>query len=576
MSNRVVSNSDVKKALGLHGVFGSIMVSLGYYICGFHKTVKYLDNATECQGQEFVTRFLDNMKVSAVFDKKQLSNIPVEGSFVIVCNHPFGGIEGLLLYKIVSEIRPDFKLMANYLLAMIPNFKDSIFGVNPFTSNPEWSDSKNGLRGSIKHLAEGHGLGIFPAGEVSRYHGNSYPEDLPWSSSVARLIKNANVPVVPIFWEGQNSRMFYRLDKVHKKLSLARLPKELANKRGQCISLQIGKPIPAAEIAKFERPEDLAAYLRARTYALEANSTWPSQETTVTAPIETSSATSEIELELNRCREKSLLFSEANYDCFLVDYEETTNLMQEIFRLREESFRSVGEGTGKSFDMDEFDHYYKHVVLWDNTNHKIVGGFRFGIGKEILQSRGVNGFIFSTLFDIDASFSAYLEKTLELGRFFIAIEYQQKGLPLQLLLRTIFVLAAAHPEAEYYIGPVSVSNWYPKFYQGLIMEYLSKKHPVEPKLADMLKPHHPFQPDFLKVDIDALLKSNMDSIEAFDKFLFRLSDGKARVPSLLRKYLRLNAKVIGFNIDTNFNNSFDALLFAKISDFPEKEVLPFF
>ena len=279
MDNRVVSNSEVKKALGLHGAFGSLMVGLGYYVCGFHKVVKYIGNAKECQGQEFVSRFLDNMNVSADFDENLLSNIPEKGGFVVVCNHPFGGIEGLLLFHVVSKIRPDFKLMGNYALSIIPNLKDSIFGVNPFTSKPEWSDSKNGLRASILHLAEGHGLGIFPAGEVSRYHGNPYPEDLPWSSNVARLVKNAGVPVVPVFWKGKNSRIFYCLDKIHEMLGTARLPRELANKHDQHFSMQIGNVISADEIARYEQPEELAAYLRARTYALEAKLDWPSQET---------------------------------------------------------------------------------------------------------------------------------------------------------------------------------------------------------------------------------------------------------------------------------------------------------
>ena len=573
MSNRVVSNSDVKKALRLHGVLGSIMVSLGYYIFGFYKVVKYMDNATECQGQDFVDRFLNNMNVSADFDEGQLSNVPDEGGFVVVCNHPFGGIEGLLLYQIVTKIRPDFKLMANYILALVPNLKDSIFEVNPFTTNPEWNDSTKGLRASIHYLAEGHGLGIFPAGEVSRYHGHDYPEDLPWSSSVARIIKNMGVPVIPVFWEGHNSKMFYGLDRVHEMLGTARLPRELANKHDQHFPMQIGKPILPAEIAGYEHPKDLAAYLRARTYALEANFDWPSVETTTATPLDSSAVSSEMELELNRIREKSLLFSVANYECYIVVYEDVINLMQEIFRLREEVFRSVGEGTGKNLDEDRFDLYYKHLVLWDSTKHRVAGSFRFGMGKEIIQNKGINGLIISTLFEIEDSFSEYLEKTIELGRFFIAKDYQQKSFPLRLLLRGLFELAVSHPEVEYYIGPVSVSKWYPKFYQGLIMEYLVRKHFVEPELAGKLKPRNPFRPDFLKVDIDTLLEKNMDCIEMFDKFMFRLSNGKGRVPSLLRKYLKINAKVLGFNIDISFNDSFDALLFAKIADFPENEVM---
>lgn len=573
MDKKVVSNSDLKKALGLHGVFGSIMVELGFYVFGFHKIVKYIDNDTESQGAEFVAQFLNNMDVSAGFDEEQLSNIPDKGGFVVVSNHPFGGIEGLLLYQIVTRIRPDFKLMANYLLSLIPNLKDSIFEVNPFTSNPEWNDSRKGLRSSIRYLTEEHGVGIFPAGEVSRYHEHDYPEDLPWSLSIARLIKNIGVPVVPVFWKGQNSRIFYSLDKMHTLLGTLQLPRELANKHNKCLPMQIGMPISPAEMAKYEQPKDLAAYLRARTYALEANIDWPKKEATTIAP-DIPVEDPEMELEINRIRKKSLLFSAAHYECYTVDYSDAPNLMQEIFRLREETFQSVGEGTGKKLDQDPFDPYYKHLVLWDNTKHRIAGGFRFGLGNEIIQNKGINGFIISTLFDIEDSFSEYLGKSIELGRFFIASDYQQKGLPLRLLLRSLSILATSHPEMEYYIGPVSISSWYPKFYQGLIMEYLSRKHFVEPKLAGQLQSHNPFHPDFLKADVEALLEKNMDSIEEFNKFLFHLSNGKIRIPSLMRKYLKINAKVLGFNVDAAFNDSFDALFFARIAVFPENEIKP--
>ena len=574
MSQRVVSNSDVKKALGLHGVLGSIMVELGYYVFGFHKVVKYIDTASESQGADFVAQFLNNLEISADYDVAQLSNVPDKGGFVVVCNHPFGLIEGLLLFHIITKIRPDFKLMANFFLELIPNLKDSIFVVNPFTTNPEWNDSRKGLRGSIRYLTDGHGMGIFPAGEVARYHEHDYPDDLPWSPSIVRLIKNTGIPVIPVFWKGQNSRIFYGLDKIHTMLGTLRLTRELVNKHNQCIPMQMGMPISPSEMAKYEQPEALAAYLRARTYALEANIDWPSRKTTTLAPIDISVESSEIELELNRIRQKSLLFSAANYECHIVDYDDATNLMQEIFRLREETFRSVGEGTGKNLDQDQFDPYYKHLVLWDKTKHKIAGGFRFGMGNEIIQNKGINGFIISTLFDIEDSFSEYLEKSIELGRFFIASDYQQKGLPLRLLLRSLSILATSHPEMEYYIGPVSISSWYPKFYQGLIMEYLSRKHFVEPKLAGQLQSHNPFHPDFLKADVEALLEKNMDSIEGFDKFLFRLSNGRIRIPSLMRKYLKINAKVLGFNVDAAFNDSFDALFFARIADFPENEIMP--
>lgn len=575
---QVVTKSDIKQALGMKGFFGNCAAGLVYGVCGLGEINRLFDEAADYQGPEFADHLLENMGLTVDVAPEQMENIPQEGGFIVVSNHPFGGIEGVMLLSVVAKRRPDFKLMANFILSHIPNLKECFFSVNPFEKNPEWKSSVGGVKGAVQHVAAGKGLGIFPAGEVSRYHGHDYPEDLPWSNSIARLIKNANVPVIPVFWDGQNSARFYRWDKINSMLGTARLTRELANKRDQRVILQVGKPILPAEIETYGKPAELAAYLRSRSYALEANINTAQQETANEkwAPVEPACDKQLLIQELEAIREKAFLFSAATYECFLADHDDIPNLMHELGRLREEAFRFIGEGTGKSLDTDEFDLYYKHLILWDNKKQQVAGAYRLGFGDEIMNRKGIQGFYVSTLFKFDESFGETLKKTIELGRSFVTVEYQREVLPLVLLLRGLAVVVTKNPEIKHFIGPVSISSWYPKFYQSMIVKYVTEKHPVNGELARVASPTTPFHPDFLKVDPDVLMKDYMDSIDKFDKFMFRLSNGSYRMPTLFKKYLKLNAKFLCFNVDPDFNDTLDALLFLTFTDFPEDEVMPLF
>ena len=562
----------------MKGFVGTCVAGLAYGVMGLGKINRLFDGAADYQGSAFADHLIENMGITIDVNPAQLENIPKEGGFILVSNHPFGGIEGVMLLSAIAKVRPDFKLMANFVLSFIPNLKECFFAVNPFEKNPEWKSSVGGIKGAIQHVADGKGLGVFPAGEVSRYHGHDYPEDLPWSTSIARIIKNAKVPVIPVFWNGCNSRLFYAVDRIHPMLGTMRLTRELINKHDTNFNLQIGKPILPAEVALYETPKDLAAYLRSRSYALEANIPTKTVEKKPVKmeEIDASTDLSKMLSELETIREKSFLYSASDYDCYLADYDDIPNLMHEIARLREETFRAIGEGTGKSLDEDVFDKHFKQMILWDKVKQRIAGCYRLGVGSEIMPKFGVKGFYVSTLVNIDPSFSDKLSHTIELGRSFVALDYQKEVLPLMLLLRGLSDVVVRYPEINHFIGPVSISSWYPKFYQSLIARFVSEKHSVEAELQGKVTSKTPFVPDFLKVDEEVLLKNNMNGVDRFDKFLFRLSDGEYRMPTLYKKYLKLNAKFLCFNVDPDFNDSLDCLMFLTFTEFPEDEVMPLF
>ena len=549
------------------------LVALGLNILGFRKINRLYSPSADLENLPFTDDMLMRYNITYDVNENELNCIPKEGPFMLVSNHPFGGIEGIILYNAIARVRPDFKIMANFVLGFIPNLKDVFFSVNPFENNKELAGSNGGIRASLNQLKEGHGLGVFPAGEVARYHGHSYPEDIAWSPSIAKLVQKTNVPVIPVYFDGNNSHKFYFLTRIHPILGTFRLVKELLNKRNKKLIMKIGKPILQSEVAQYETPEALAAYLKNRSYALQANI---SQETKkfrsrVSDPIDPPFRPSDLARELRAIRKKSLLFTTADFECYLADYDKIPHVMHEMGRRREEAFRAVGEGTGKSIDTDNYDTYYKHLILWDTKEQTIAGGYRIGIGDEIYKNFGARGFYVDSLFNIDPKFEPYLKETIELGRSFVSVDYQKDILPLLLLLKGLMETIMRYPTMNYFIGPVSISSWFPKFYQSLMVYYVTTKHTNE-EMSQLFHPKTPFVPNFNKCDIEVLLEKNMETVDKFDRYLMKLSNGDYRMPTLFKKYLKINSKFLCFNVDPDFNDTLDGLLLLKFTDYPKEEL----
>ena len=549
------------------------LVALALNIMGFRKINRLYSPSADLKNKEFTEDMLRRYNTTYDVNENELNSIPKEGPFMLVCNHPFGAIEGIILYDAIAKVRPDFKIMANFILGFIPNLKDVFFSVNPFENNPEFGGSTGGIRASLQQLTEGHGLGVFPAGEVARYHGHSYPEDIDWSPSIAKIIQKTKVPVIPVYFDGNNSHKFYFWARIYTMFATVRLVRELLNKRNKKIVMKIGKPILPAEVAQYETPEALAAYLKNRSYALQANIVDETKHfrSRVSDPIDAPYRASSLARELLAIREKSLLFTTAGFECYLADYEDIPHVMHEMGRRREEAFRAIGEGTGKSIDTDNYDTYYKHLILWDTKEQTIAGGYRIGLGDEIYAKYGARGFYVDSLFNIDPKFEPYLRETIELGRSFVSVDYQKDILPLMLLLKGLMETIMKNPQMNYFIGPVSISSWYPKFYQSLMVYYVTTKHTNE-EMSKLFHPKTPFVPNFNKCDIKVLMEKNMETVDKFDRYLMKLSNGDYRMPTLFKKYLKINSKFLCFNVDPDFNDTLDGLLLLKFTDYPKDEL----
>jgi len=528
------------------------------------------------QGPEFVDAILAGCGVDIEFDERELRNIPKEGSFIAIANHPYGGIEGMVLLKILCMARPDSKIMANFLLKKIPNLADYFVAVNPF-ENIDHSSSISGLKNTLELLSNGTPIGIFPAGEVSTFKVEQQQvTDRMWHPVVGKIIAKAKVPVVPIYFHGNNGLLFNLLSMIHPALRTAKLPSELFNKQGHTIKLRIGKPINVADIPEANNPTKLLNFLRARTYAL---GTGLEEEKKIFNPrnlfkikkeaeeIAPAIPASVLEKEVEPLRENYRVWVEKNYEVFIVPTSDIPNIIREIGRLREITFREVGEGTNKSVDLDEYDIYYNHLFIWDTDAKVIVGAYRIGLGDEIFYSFGKKGFYVTELFKIKEQFTPVLRKSLELGRSFIRKEYQQKPLPLFLLWKGILKYLIDNPRYRYLIGPVSISNTFSKFSKSLIVDYINRNH-FDHELAQYVRPRKKFRVDFSSIDTD-LLMSGEDSFKGLDNLISEVETRNMKVPVLLRQYIALNAKIICFNIDPKFADCLDGFLVLDLQKVPQ-------
>jgi len=265
------------------------------------------------------------------------------------------------------------------------------------------------------------------------------------------------------------------------------------------------------------------------------------------------------------------LFSRDKFDVFIVPSTLIPNILKEIGRLRETTFREVGEGTGKEIDIDEYDIHYHQLFLWDRKNQKIVGGYRMGLGKEIFENIGANGFYINSLFFVKEDFFPIMKKSVELGRSFVIKEYQKERLPLFLLWKGIFEFLKLHTEYQYLYGPLSISKFYSNISRSLIIRFV-KLFLFDKKMAKMLKAKTPFEKTTLSKDIIDFLKESKGKLHELDDFIQTINPIKLKLPVLMKQYLKQNAKFIGFNLDPNFSDALDGFMILDVSKLPPKTI----
>ncbi|MGE8343171.1 2-acyl-glycerophospho-ethanolamine acyltransferase [Flavobacterium sp. ACN2] len=580
----LVTAKEVAKAINVekYGVFGTFSGWILMKVLKISTLNKIYDRNKHLEDLDFLNGILDEMEIKFEIPEEDLKRLPKDGAYITISNHPLGGIDGILLLKLMLEREPNFKIIANFLLHRIVPMKKYIMPVNPFENHKDAKSSVIGIKETLRHLSDGKPLGIFPAGEVSTYKDGKLVVDKPWEEGALKLIRKAKVPVVPIYFHAKNSKLFYWLSKIDDTLRTAKLPSELLTQKDRVIKVRIGKPISVSEQNEIESFEEYSEFLRKKTYML-AN---PFEKDTKLidtaslkipkAPKKIVTAASESKLidEVQALRDSDSRFLQSkNYEVFFASAKEIPNILHEIGRLREITFREVGEGTNESIDLDEYDQYYHHMFLWDDETKKIAGAYRMGLGSEIYPKYGIEGFYLTDLFRFEPELHDMMHKSIEMGRAFIVKEYQQKPMPLFLLWKGIIHTTLRHPEHKYLVGGVSISNQFSDFSKSLMIEFMKSNY-YDPYIAQYIHPKKAYKVKLKDADKDFIFDEAESDLNKFDKIIDELEPGNLRLPVLIKKYIKQNARVVAFNVDPLFNNAIDGLMYIRIADIPESTMKP--
>jgi putative hemolysin len=408
---------------------------------------------------------------------------------------------------------------------------------------------------------------MFPAGEVSYLNwGESPVTDPAWNSASARFARKIGCPTVPFFFEGANSLPFQMLGAIHPRLRTLNLAHELVNKRSHTINVRVGTPVPAAVLKSCPDAEAATAYLRARTYLLSSRSPrhpfvlrFPKRRS---KPISTPHSADSISRDVDRLPTDRTLVSNGEFKVLLASAHEIPHLLNEIGRCREVTYRAVGEGTGEALDIDQFDSYYQHLVLWHIADRRVAGAYRLAATTDILPSRGIEGLYTSTLFHYDSKFFDRIGPAIELGRSFVCPDYQKLYSPLLLLWKAIAAYVQTRPECAVLFGAVSISGDYHALSRRLMVDYL-KGHLVT-ELVRYVRPRRGYRRRPL---IPKPVKSLARLIRSVDELSASVQDleldGKG-VPILIRQYMKIGGQFLGFNVDPHFSDALDALVLADL------------
>ncbi|WP_163409291.1 GNAT family N-acyltransferase [Flavobacterium ajazii] len=580
----LVTAKEVAKAINVdkYGVFGTFSGWILMKVLKISTLNKIYDHNKHLEDVPFLNGILDEMEIKFEIPEEDLKRLPKDGAYITISNHPLGGIDGILLLKLMLEREPNFKIIANFLLHRIVPLKKYIMPVNPFENHKDAKSSVVGIKETLRHLSDGKPLGIFPAGEVSTYKDGKLVVDKPWEEGAIKLIRKAKVPVVPIYFHAKNSKLFYWLSKIDDTLRTAKLPSELLTQKDRVIKVRIGKPISVNEQNEIESFEEYSEFLRKKTYMLAnpfekdsklldtSNLKIPKAPKKIVTPANESKMIDEVQALRNS---DSRFLQSKNYEVFFAGAKSIPNILHEIGRLREITFREVGEGTNESIDLDEYDQYYHHMFLWDDETKKIAGAYRMGLGSEIYPKYGIEGFYLTDLFRFEPELHDMMHKSIEMGRAFITREYQQKPMPLFLLWKGIIHTTLRHPEHKYLVGGVSISNQFSDFSKSLMIEFMKSNY-YDPYIAQYIHPKKAYKVKLKDADKDFIFDEAESDLNKFDKIIDELEPGNLRLPVLIKKYIKQNARVVAFNVDPLFNNAIDGLMYIRIADIPESTMKP--
>lgn len=526
----------------------------------------------------FFERTLRVVNVGYHLPEEDLAKIPVSGPVFMVSNHPHGMIDGIIMGSILTRARGDdpdaIKIIANQMLLAMPLLAEWVVAVDIFAEGAERGANIAPLRRTIRLLRNGGLAGTFPSGTVSHLTASRRSVvDPEWIPNLGTLIRKSGATVVPMYIHGRNSWLFQAAGLVNWRLRTALLIREFNRMSRRSVEVRLGTPIPPKKLDEFASDEAMMDFLRTRTYVL-ANRITPSDrrkalrfprpigqrhEQPIISPI----PPEQLAAAIAALPERALLTRSGNFAVYAAAARELGPILREIGRLREETFRQVGEGTGEAFDLDGFDETYDHLFIWDEDAQKIVGAYRMGRCDRLLDQSGAKGLYTATLFRFRPRMLEILRSAIEMGRSFVALDYQKKHASLALLWRGIGEYLNQFPQYRILFGPVSISADYHRISKNLLVRFLMKQA-FDPDQAELVRAKHPPKVKAIgKIDPDAF--ESLDDLDDISALISEIESDHKGVPVLLRQYLKLSGKILSFNVDPDFARVIDGLIFVDLS-----------
>jgi len=551
----------------------------------FHQLDRLYKEIRRVRGKDdFLETFLKLMNISYDISDEDLARIPKTGPVIVVSNHPYGTLEAVIMCVLLRRVRPDSKVLANFFLSRIPEVRDYCIFVDPFHGSNSKARNIGPIREAIRHLKTGGMLGVFPAGEVAHIDLRKRSIEEPaWNTDISRLLRSAKAQAVPMFISGHNGPLFHVIGLLHPRLRTAMLPHELLNKKNMRIKLQIGQPIPPEKLSMCASDQEVMEYLRFRTFMLENRDKPPGlaekrllrqrrkpRQRDVAPPEDPALMRAEVE----RLPPDQLLVENNEFAVYYGHAHQMSHVLYEIGRLREIAFRLEQEGTGKSIDLDRFDRHYIHLFVWHKENREIVGAYRLAQTDEVLTRFGKRGLYTATLFKYKKALLKQISPALEMGRSFVRPEYQKNYASLLLLWRGIGRYIGKYPKYRNLFGPVSISNEYRSVSRRLLAEFL-QHNAYNSSLAKLIKARKPVRKRQLKGCPQTVFNTAVTDVETISSVISDIEGKGKGIPVLLRQYMRLGGKLMGFNMDPKFGNVMDGLILVDLFQMGERQLLQF-
>ncbi len=513
------------------------------------------------QGIDFVSQVLDFFSFSYLVSESDRDKVPEAGKLVIIANHPIGSLDGLALLKLVHDIRPDVKVVANDLLMSLKPLRSLLLPVRVLTG----VSTKQHIRGITRALEADEAIIMFPSGEVSRL-GFSGVRDSAWQQGFLKIAQRSKAPILPVHIGGHCSVPFYLASLIVKPLSTLMLVGQMMHQRQKRIEIKIGSPIAFHSYSRLPiRNKEKVALFKKHLYRVGSGK----------------SALIEIEEPIARPERRSdLIHGLGNSSIlgrtvddkiiYLYTSEHPSPVLNEIGRLREVSFRAVGEGTGRLRDLDVYDRYYQHLILWDEEDEEIAGAYRFVDAAATVAEKGVEGLYTGSLFKLDSRRCFFLDQGLEVGRSFVQPRYWgRRGL--DYLWYGIGAYLADNPDYRFLFGSVSISNALPQLAKELLITFY--RHYFSPP-ADFPCSRNPFSFSRKQGELENEFCGN-DYAADFKKLKLLLANLGASVPPLYKQYTELcepgGVIFLDFNVDPDFNDCIDGLVIVDIKKLKESK-----